>query len=650
MRRALRDLLTGTGCLFVASSAILFLSPSSYTASVLIQADADAIAQSMRRPDGRATPASDVILDQLGSSEILDRTVDTFGLGAGPPTPRAASQQDAAIAAVRSGLHVARTPVGGVWKVSYRSRRATLTALVLNDLLDGAQAAERAALDRAQKPRRLLQDAVSRTAANTSAGLAEVRSALTSIQAYQSDEQKRLTDLRRTTRRGDADSPSLGMNSSAPSSGAAPDTGLAALEAERAGLVARQAQLSQRYGPRYPMIVDLVAQTSHVKALIEARKRLLTASQTLASDLAVQSADRRARKRETEAAAALASVQTVLLADLTRRLRAVQGQDAAIADQLFQLAPSTPLNLRRLTHAVQPQAPDPSPVRDIALVVALLSATMMAAALTLMLRERRLVTTAGDVQRLFGLPLVATVPNVSPRRFGRAQASGPGQPTDLLLEGRATPFGDAFLAMQQAIGLSPAAGKCLVVAVCSGLPDEGKTTTSTGLARSAALSGCRVVLIDCDGRRQALSRAFGVPAGPGLVEVLGGRARVQDALSLDTRSGARLIAHSATDAVEDLSTGGRLAGLLAELRDEFDIIVLDTGPVLALTEARVVAALADQVVFVARWRRTPAKAAQLALAMLASVEAKVKGVVLTMVEVKSEDARPVGVNRMFTAL
>jgi Mrp family chromosome partitioning ATPase len=158
-----------------------------------------------------------------------------------------------------------------------------------------------------------------------------------------------------------------------------------------------------------------------------------------------------------------------------------------------------------------------------------------------------------------------------------------------------------------------------VVAITSALPGEGKTTSAICLARSAALAGMNVVLVDCDVRRRASSRRFGGTETAGLRNVVERRATLDQALVQDPASAA-------------FTDKAAFAALVDRLRGRFQLVILDTPPVLPVDEARVVAAQADSVILLLRWRHTPAKAAELALRELGEVGAHVVGVSLSMVD------------------
>jgi Mrp family chromosome partitioning ATPase len=157
------------------------------------------------------------------------------------------------------------------------------------------------------------------------------------------------------------------------------------------------------------------------------------------------------------------------------------------------------------------------------------------------------------------------------------------------------------------------------------------------LARSAALSGERVLLIDCDIRRPSLANLLHTDNGPGLSDLLHGTATLVDVLHND-RLGAPgggmhfVPAGQARGDTFGLFMGPEMARLLLEARKAYALIVLDTPPVQAITEARVLSAVADATIFCIRWRATPRSVVSYALELLADAHAHVAGVVLTRVD------------------
>jgi tyrosine-protein kinase Etk/Wzc len=169
--------------------------------------------------------------------------------------------------------------------------------------------------------------------------------------------------------------------------------------------------------------------------------------------------------------------------------------------------------------------------------------------------------------------------------------------------------------------------------VTSAAPGEGKTMTAANLAVTLAYDGLRVLLVDCDIRRPRIHGLFQLPRAPGLMELLRASSdpdapppraiRETPVARLSVLTCGALPVNAA-----NLLSGTRMRVLLGELREQFDIIVLDTPPVLATADASIVASLTDGVLLVVRAGTTDRNAAQRAYQQLANVGARVVGTVL----------------------
>jgi Mrp family chromosome partitioning ATPase len=169
----------------------------------------------------------------------------------------------------------------------------------------------------------------------------------------------------------------------------------------------------------------------------------------------------------------------------------------------------------------------------------------------------------------------------------------------------------------------------------SALPKDGKTTCSVALARQSALSGFKTVLLDCDLRRRSASAELNDRPAAGLLEVIYGQATLEQALYLDGFTRLSFLPVSTNmhlvrkAVVQDVVSGPLMADLVSALRRRFDRIFIDTPPLLAVADTRHLAPLADALLFVTRWKKTPRDAAAEAVAVLKSAGAPLAGVVLT---------------------
>lgn len=234
-----------------------------------------------------------------------------------------------------------------------------------------------------------------------------------------------------------------------------------------------------------------------------------------------------------------------------------------------------------------------------------------------------------DVRTMAKLPCFALVPELS-RRELRGTAI-----EDFVVRRPLTAFAEQIRAVRAGLWLGVERPR--VVAITAARPSEGKSVLALSLARSAALSGEHVLLIDCDLRRPSLARRLRADNDLGLSELLRGKAELADVLHGDTIGGPGGGMHFvpagklSADAF-GLFMGPEMARVLTDARRDYALIVLDSPPVQAITEARVLAAVADATILCVRWQATPRDVVGYALEMLEDAHARVAGIVLTRVD------------------
>ena len=192
---------------------------------------------------------------------------------------------------------------------------------------------------------------------------------------------------------------------------------------------------------------------------------------------------------------------------------------------------------------------------------------------------------------------------------------------------------EAFRNLRTSLTWSEAGESLKTLVVTSAVPGEGKTLTAANLAVTLAYDGLRVLLVDCDIRRPRVHGLFRLPRAPGLMELLtaSGAPDAPPPRAVRETSVARLSVlpcGSLPMNAANLLSSTRMRVLLQELEAQYDIIVLDTPPVLATADAGIVASLADGVLLVVRAGATDRNAAQRAYQQLANVGGRVVGTVL----------------------
>jgi capsular exopolysaccharide synthesis family protein len=167
---------------------------------------------------------------------------------------------------------------------------------------------------------------------------------------------------------------------------------------------------------------------------------------------------------------------------------------------------------------------------------------------------------------------------------------------------------------------------------CLPIPGEGKSLTSANYALAAAGQGKRVLLIDLDLRRPAAHLAFGLTSSSneaGVTGYLAGKATLDEAIIRDVSGTGMDLMVSGVRAPNpgELLNEQRLSSLMAAVRARYDVIVLDTAPLLAVPDTRVIAAHADNVCLVVRADYVPKGASARVVRLLATGRTPLAGVV-----------------------
>jgi capsular exopolysaccharide synthesis family protein len=328
---------------------------------------------------------------------------------------------------------------------------------------------------------------------------------------------------------------------------------------------------------------------------------------------------------------------SVELADLQRRADAASTLYDSLLGRAKQISVdqgSEQSDARVVSHAKIPLGPS-SPNQQLNLSLGLvLGLALGAAAVLLMEALDNGLATSEDVERYFGLPHLGALPLLESTVKDKSKTA---LPHEFLVDAPLSAFAESFRNLRASILFSKVDAPVHVIAITSALPSEGKTTTAVCLGRSMALSGAKVVVVDCDLRRRTISKALEETREHGLVEVLQGVAKLDDVLIPDGSSDAQFLPLAETAYTpKDLFGSAAMDRLLDELRKRFDYVLLDTAPVIPVSDTRVLAPKADVVVVLAQWRKTPRKAIRAALDLLTSVGAEIGGIALTLVDVRGQ--------------
>jgi capsular exopolysaccharide synthesis family protein len=155
------------------------------------------------------------------------------------------------------------------------------------------------------------------------------------------------------------------------------------------------------------------------------------------------------------------------------------------------------------------------------------------------------------------------------------------------------------------------------------------------MARLLAKSGLKVALLDGDMRRPRLYSTLNLDkTKPDLALVLAGEATLEAAIQKDVSGADIIIARSKTANPQDLLSSHQMEKLLANLRERYDVVIVDTPPIMAVVDAALIGQKVDTMVYVVRWSSTPREVVGEGLKQLAKFNVKLAGLVLAQVDLR----------------
>jgi polysaccharide biosynthesis transport protein len=393
-----------------------------------------------------------------------------------------------------------------------------------------------------------------------------------------------------------------------------------------AQLVADRARLSSRYQAGHPEMAKLHDQIANAQAALAAqRASVIDAARNEYESAAIEERSFAAQLEAQKAAAMDLDRKSGKYLVLQREAESNRQVYQSLLQQEKELrvvSNSRTNNVQQMDRAEIPGAPfSPDARRD--WFTALLAGLLIAIGLAFGVEYLDdTVRTPEDVSKRLNLALLGLVPALR------------GARVPLLSEGVPHEFGEAFRSLRTAIVFTSTTDGPRVVAVTSSQPLEGKTTTACNLATALALGGARVLLIDADMRRAGLHKLLDIENKIGLSHLLVGQARVRNAVQPTRQPNLFVIpAGLPPPNPSELLASERMHRFLDNLRvGPFDWVIVDTPPVLAVTDAVIVARNVSGVVFVVGSEMTRQAHAERALEILMAGRPRSLGCVLNRVD------------------
>lgn len=213
------------------------------------------------------------------------------------------------------------------------------------------------------------------------------------------------------------------------------------------------------------------------------------------------------------------------------------------------------------------------------------------------------------------------------------------QPNLITLINPKSPISEAYRTLRTNISFAAVDEKLQVIMVTSAGQGEGKSTTSANLAVVQAESDKRVLLIDADLRKPTVHRIFHISNRWGLTSLLSGQTTLQDVITDTGVTNLHVIPSGIIPPnPSEMLASNKMKQLLEQLREAYDVIIIDTPPSLAVTDAQIMATRSDGVIMVVEAGSVKREMAMKAKANLEHVQARILGVVLNNIERKESES------------
>ncbi len=410
---------------------------------------------------------------------------------------------------------------------------------------------------------------------------------------------------------------------------------LGALKAKSSEVRRELANLSAKYGSRHPSVVSARAQLSDINGQIGAEaSRIVTAT---------QNEYRVARSREDSIEASLAELKgsanidnraEIKLRELEREAEANKALFESFLTKFKETTEQEKLDTtdsKIIEKATAPRRPSAPNKRLIALLATTLGLAIGVAIAFLLEQLDSGYRTNRQIEKDLGVPVLASVPRadgeldssflsrLNPfsgfmRMFRRGDPSerrmsksGRVAMSRLVVDKPFSSFTESIRSLRMGIKFADVDKQHKTILITSALPGEGKSTIASNLAVHAANSGERVLLIDLDLRHPVLTSLFAPEAQVGSVELLLGEADLNSVITKEPRSGLHFIPsprRSDLTHTAELLGSQRLRDLLTHTAKYYDLVVIDTSPLLPVTDGRALMDAVDSFVMVVRWEKT----------------------------------------------
>jgi len=411
------------------------------------------------------------------------------------------------------------------------------------------------------------------------------------------------------------------------------DRGVQELQTAEAQAQRKVAELAKRYGPEHTKMISAQADLTKASENLRNRRR------SVAEGIKMKFEGARAEEVELVKALNRAKQQYQAIGREESKLLALR-READINRKLYDLfydrlsettatgdLESAPARI--ISPAVIPAKPAKPNKTLVIFLVFVISLMVGVTAVFLLETLNNTVRSAADVEEKLRLPLLGMVPLLKVKRKQHAALG------KVYFDKAESEFSEAIRTIRTGISLDNLEQPHKVIIIASSVGGEGKSTVALNLAHAFAQLE-NVLLLDADMRRPSIARELSLPGDvPGLSECLAEKAELAECISRGEKDQVDVLLHGFVppDPLQLLSSR-RLASALMVLRKHYDRIIIDSPPLLPVSDGLVLSKHADTVIFVVKSDATSTRQVKRGLELLAGINARVTGVVINQLDTR----------------
>lgn len=403
------------------------------------------------------------------------------------------------------------------------------------------------------------------------------------------------------------------------------------LREQESEVLRKKSELESRYGPRHPLMIKVRAEIDNINDNIEREiKKIILGIEYEVSAAKIKE---KSMEKSLENLRKKLNTTNKFEMQLTELLREMEANQHLYDSFLVRFKETSEdqsysqNNARIIAVAQIPEKPS-WPKKKIILALAIILGAGIGVLVVFAIEHFDNVFRNGQqVEEIIGIPAIGMIPELAPNE----------NPIDYAINKVTSAFAESLRSTATAVHFSNPDNPPKSIVVTSSTPKEGKSVFASSLARLMAKSGAKVLLVDCDMRLPSIHKYFGIELKKGLGDLLTNGATLKEIIAVDKKSGLHYIrSFHDTPYSQELLGSKKMEEFIRMAEKSYDMVILDTPPVMALSDSIVLSCVADATVLLARWEKTPRNVVKESVKRISVSGINIAGIVLSRVDMEKQ--------------